>query len=352
VTIPVFTNGRHTLRKPKEQRDSPFKMIVPSYWAEASRVHKARRKPITIRRFGWSDLSLEDAQAMADTRADDALARALSGEAIHRREKKAAYNGADGAPIREEVLSRHGDVVITRNSYGAHCLNTPNVLFADVDIDTGFSALTTAGISLAMAIAGVLLGQFFSSLAMSALLALLALFVGYFVSHAVQWAMLQRNGGHEGRAIDRLQSFLLKQPSWSVRIYRTPAGLRLLATQQLFDPVQEDVQHFFVAMDADPIYVRMCRNQRCFRARLTAKPWRIGIESHMRPRPGVWPIDPSQMPQRNAWVAEYEAKAKSFSACQYLQTLGSGLIHIDVQATVDLHDAETRALQQGVLQLA
>lgn len=47
-----------------------------------------------------------------------------------------AYNGAQGVPIREEVLERHGDTVITRNGYGAKCLNTPDVLFADVDFDT------------------------------------------------------------------------------------------------------------------------------------------------------------------------------------------------------------------------
>jgi hypothetical protein len=329
-----------------------FQMIVPAYWAEASRQHQARRKPVTIRRFGWSEVSPEDAQAMADTRADDALARALSGEAIHRREKKAAYNGADGAPIREEVLSRHGDAVITRNSYGAHCLNTPNVLFADVDIDTRHSAATTAAITGVMAILAGWLGQMWGGPAASAGLVVLALLAGRRVSHAVQRAIVQRHGGHEGRAIGRLREFLLKQPAWSVRIYRTPAGLRLLATHQLFDPLHSDVRAFFVEIDADPIYMRMCSNQRCFRARLTAKPWRIGIERHMRPRPGVWPIDPSRMPMRNAWVADYEARAQSYAACQYLQTLGSGAIHIDVRATVDLHDTETRALQEGALPLA
>jgi hypothetical protein len=38
------------------------------------------------------------------------------------------YNGAAGVPIREEIVGRHGETVITRNSYGARCLNMPNVL--------------------------------------------------------------------------------------------------------------------------------------------------------------------------------------------------------------------------------
>jgi len=37
-------------------------------------------------------------------------------------------------PIREEIVSRHGDTIITRNSYGARCLNTPNALFADITV--------------------------------------------------------------------------------------------------------------------------------------------------------------------------------------------------------------------------
>jgi hypothetical protein len=40
-------------------------------------------------------------------------------------------------PIGEEIVSRHGDAVITRNSYGALGLNTPDTVFADVDVDEG-----------------------------------------------------------------------------------------------------------------------------------------------------------------------------------------------------------------------
>ena len=59
----------------------------------------------------------------------------LSGEKLRRREPQTSYNGAEGVPIREEVLEQHGEEIITRNSYGARCLNTPNVLFADIDFD-------------------------------------------------------------------------------------------------------------------------------------------------------------------------------------------------------------------------
>ena len=42
-------------------------MIVPQYWAEARRRHRDSKRQITVRRFGWSDVSERDAQIMADT---------------------------------------------------------------------------------------------------------------------------------------------------------------------------------------------------------------------------------------------------------------------------------------------
>src|SRR6185436_19883341 len=100
-------------------------MIVPRYWAEGRLQHREGKRQITISRFDWSDESEAAAQTLADERARLAMQRAIAGETLVRREPKIPYNGAEGLPIREEILSRHGDVVITRNSYGARCLNTP-----------------------------------------------------------------------------------------------------------------------------------------------------------------------------------------------------------------------------------
>ena len=100
-------------------------MIIPNFWAETRKQHRDAKRQVTIRRFGWSDVSEEEARSMAEARAAEALHKVLAGEKLGRREPKVAYNGASGVPIREEVLARHGEEVITRNSYGAHCLNSP-----------------------------------------------------------------------------------------------------------------------------------------------------------------------------------------------------------------------------------
>ena len=110
-------------------------MIVPAYWAEGRLQLRVEGRQMTVRRFGWSDESQAAAQAHADERTREAFGRIAAGEALERRERKVGYNGARGLPIREEIVERHGDAVVTRNSYGARCLNTPDVLFVDVDFD-------------------------------------------------------------------------------------------------------------------------------------------------------------------------------------------------------------------------
>ncbi|MFM7592846.1 MAG: hypothetical protein ACKO85_13750, partial [Isosphaeraceae bacterium] len=95
----------------------------------------------------------------------------------------------------------------------------------------------------------------------------------------------------------------------------------------------------------------MCLNQHCFRARLSAKPWRIGISQHLRPRPGVWPINPDKIPMRTAWITEYDQKAAAYAACRFIENLGNSQIDPDVAEVVSLHDQLSRALEP-VLPLA
>ena len=111
-------------------------MIVPQYWAECRKRHSDPNQAITVKRFGWSDTSVDEAQAMADERAQQALDSILAGEKLLRHEPRVAYNGAAGVPIREQVLERRGEQVLTRNVYGARCLNSPNACFVDIDFPT------------------------------------------------------------------------------------------------------------------------------------------------------------------------------------------------------------------------
>ncbi|MBL8858152.1 MAG: hypothetical protein JNL28_06605 [Planctomycetes bacterium] len=324
-------------------------MRIPRYWAEAQAVGKREGRAITIRRFGWSDANLEAAASHAQERANEALGRALGGERLHRRDRKVAYNGADGLPIREETLSTHlnGGAIITRNSYGAHCLNVDSVLFADVDLRPLFRLGCLAvlvGIGL-----GFVVAKWANLTKPWAFLTIVGVAGAAYVSVRLAQALYDRlSGGSAGRARARIRRFLRSHPDWNLRVYETPAGLRVLVMHRTFDPSADadEVQGFFKALRTDPIYARMCTTQKCFRARLTPKPWRIGITQHMRPRPGVWPVAPERRALRDAWVARYEEKRKGYAACRWVSDLGGDGLDPRAVAVRDLHDRLSGALSQ------
>ncbi len=316
-------------------------MIVPRYWAEAREQGRLNGRNFTVRRFGWSDESAEAAATHAAERAREAVAAALAGELVPPWESRVTYGGTDGLPIREEIVEQKGDAVVTRNTYGARCLNTPDVLFADVDFadlapPRGLAPWLALGVALATAAAVVA----------RPLLSLTAVAVG-----ALAWVILKRRQRWAARerrglavALERVRGFVAAHPGWVLRLYRTPVGLRVVAVHRRFSADEPAVTELFAALGADRDYVRLCRLQRCFRARLSAKPWRIGITDRLRPRPGVWPItDPEKLDRRREWVGRYEARARGFAACRFLEEIGDGLGDPRAADVVRWHDELSRA---------
>jgi hypothetical protein len=318
-------------------------MIVPQFWAEARVKDRIKGKQVTLRRFGWSDASAEDAQVNADARVRDALARLLAGEKIEKREPKIPYNGAQGVPIREEIVSREGDAIVTRNGYGALCVNTPDVLFADIDFEAetpGKWIFSVMGVMIVAAIAAWFATR---SKGLAIAMAVLALFFSFGIASALHRLVRRGRKGPEAKARERIDRFVREHPEWHLRVYRTPAGLRLLAMHRTFDPQEPAVVECFRELDVDPVYVRMCRNQHCFRARVTPKPWRIGIGSHMKPRPGVWPVNPARLGERRQWIDAYELTAQKFAACRFIEAKGSTAVDPRARAVQALHDELCRA---------
>jgi hypothetical protein len=86
----------------------------------------------------------------------------------------------------------------------------------------------------------------------------------------------------------------------------------------------------------------MCRFQICFRARVSAKPWRIG---HHRMGSAVWPVtDPDRLRARVAWVNAYTAAAGSYAACRLVEELGAGVEDAGVAEVIATHDRLSGAL--------
>ena len=300
-------------------------------------------KQIRVRRFGWSDAGQAEAQSSAEARVREAFDRIAAGEKFARREPKIPYNGAAGVPIREEIVGRHGDAVVTRNGYGARCLNTPNVLFADVDFAAGPSSGRYFWVGVTLLLAAAVLGwtqrSWGAGLGGAALAQLLLRpFAG-----GLHVLTLRVAGDEERRSRGRIEQFALTHPDWHLRLYRTPAGYRVLAMHRTFDPGEPAVAECFQALGADPVYARMCSNQRCFRARVSPKPWRVGIGAHMRPRPGVWPVRPERLPERARWIDEYERAAHNHAACRFVAALGAAAVDPAAAAVQAVHDELCRA---------
>jgi hypothetical protein len=321
-------------------------MIVPQFWAEARLRDRIAGRQVTVRRWGWSDQSQEAAQRHAEGRAREALDRIRAGEHLSRRERKVAYNAA-GLPIREEVLERHGETVVTRNSYGARCLNTPNVLFADIDFPPRQHWSVLLFLLVLLVPAGLLAFSWKAAFASFVLMFLAVSSVfAWFDRQARQTGNLYE--ASERAALARVERFVERRPEWEVRVYRTPAGLRVLATHRTLDPHEPEVEECFRELAVDPLYARMCRNQKCFRARVSPKPWRVGVHDSLRPRGagGVWPVAPELLPQRAEWLAAYEAASEGFASCRYLTTFGTGGTHPAARAVADLHDRLSRATSE------
>jgi len=74
-------------------------------------------------------------------------------------------------------------------------------------------------------------------------------------------------GSKSGTAFDKEQ----------FRVYRTFAGCRVACTSRPFAWAVDawQAERLMRFLDADPKYAALCGKQKCYRARLTPKPWRV-----------------------------------------------------------------------------
>jgi len=262
-------------------------MRIPSYWRKADMpLQTPQGATWTIEAWGWSDASEEQAAAHAR----ELLKAQAAAIAAGRPRERYLYHDR---PLREEILDRCAPgVLITRNRYGAEILNTEQVAFVDVDLDLRSGR-----------------PGFFARL---------------FGAH---------DPGPQQAVADQVEVLraALKGIA-SARVYRTHSGLRLLLTDRLHVPHEPQTLSMLEALGSDPLYRTLCREQRCFRARLTPKPWRVGL----RDMPGRWPYaDPQGV---EAWVARYRTRCEQLASTRYLETLGDEAELAEVRAVVELHD--------------
>ncbi len=296
--------------------------------------------------MGWSDVSQQEADLMAKTRLNDAFEKLVSGEKITLVERRVSYNGAEGMPIREEILEEIGDTVITRNIYGAHCLNVQNTLFADIDFDT----ISRSYMINLTAWAGFLISviTFFITKKIYLALGIFSLFLIIRVILKKRYLNDYKKTleSIEKKSLSNIDSFCKKHPEFKFRVYRTPSGLRLLALNDSYNPKDNSTIEFLKELGSDSNYIQMCVNQNCFRARVSPKPWRINLKDSLPHKKAVWPYSPEILEERRKWIEKYEAKSSDYASCKYIDTIGTGGECSEAVKVQELHDNLCRAFEE------
>jgi hypothetical protein len=249
---------------------------------------------------GWSDQSEEEAGRLAQER----LARILNFLANPETRELDRYQYTINDVICEEVIDRmeaddgHEHAVISRNAYGSLVLNATRVMFIDIDIE---STIPRVG----------LVGRLFGKQAPSAA------------------AIAEEK-------LTRVREWQDQHTDYAFRVYRTAAGLRLIVPNRIFDSIGPAEFRVMEELNSDPLYRQLCRSQKCFRARLTPKPWRIGLKS-----PGVkFPFSESGSRQAfDEWYRLYSDRAKQWAVCEYVEHIGQNTMHPSAAPIIELHDS-------------
>lgn len=275
-------------------------MNIPKFWAKG-----------TFEDFScwrWSFQSLAEAQSSAEQAARQLAERFRRGTL--RGAKRGGGDYYPDRPAREQILQEIDDgnglsAVITRNSYGAQVLNTARVMFVDIDLPE--PPRPRVG--------------------------LLKLLFGK------RPPAPPPDPKPENDALMRVEMWTANHYQWGWRVYRTRSGLRLLATQGTAEADSPATDEIFEALGADPLYRKLCKSQKCFRARLTPKPWRCegGLD-----RPPRWPWNAKEERKFQAWEAEYKEVCADWATCAFVRQIGSATVHPEAQTVIQLHDEATR----------
>lgn len=296
-----------------------FEMKLARFWTRAS----GTSGDVRVVSRGWSNESLEDAAAVARDIAQKVAQRVASGLFPPNR-----YLYGD-RPLPEPTLREFGgdgagaSAVLTRNSYGSVILNTRDLMFVDIDRDGGPAPA-----------ASVLQPEQVAEDLVSSVLS----FFGKQPARPAAPAMPAPPPPADS-VVSGIQQVAERQ-GLSARVYKTAAGYRALIVNTKFEPNSTQTENLLREFGADPLYVRLCRMQESFRARLSPKPWRCGATVPPVSFPFTTPQDEARFRE---WEAGYNAAAASYATCHYLSSCGIGSMDPALEELVFFHDQFTKA---------
>ena len=264
-------------------------MKIPAFWVKERRMIAGRQ----VRLRGVSPDSQKEAEQRLEQRAQ-LWQRYLSSPGSMPLEQFCAelrrlddcrepYSAAILEPVEQQVDSAD---IVTRNRYGCLVLNSVSLCFADVDC-------YRRGL----------------------------------------WARIFPNPAREQRQLTAAIRSLCEQSlELSARLYRTAHGWRVMLREPGLTVGSARELELFTALQADPLYVKLCRRQLCWRARLSPKPFHRGLKRY--------PMPDSALQRADEWIAAYEVATHRLATCRLVETFGPPLRG----EVVELHDTATRAL--------
>lgn len=278
-------------------------MKFPAYWTRVT------NESGSIVARGWSETSQDEAQLNAENRLQRITNALENGSPIDH------YRYVADHVICEEVIDRIYDndseiAVISRNAYGSLIMNTPLLLFADIDITPPQSH-------------SFLLNKLLQWIASKLLTPPL--------NPKEKLANIEENH------LAILRQWQADNHQYSLRVYRTFAGLRVMVSNHVFATIDDRVLAILRSWQSDPRFEQLCKVQQCFRARLSPKPWRVQMDA----APAKFPFkNPEEEDAFQKWFDRYVTKCQRYRVCQFVETIGSGEIEPTLLQLIEQHDAQ------------
>jgi hypothetical protein len=285
-------------------------MKLAKFWTrQAGEARGADGELIRVVARGWSNDSLAAATEVARENARRVAQRLASDPG------ESKQYGYGDRPLPEPLVREFRDTtetpnaVITRNSYGSLVMNARDLMFVDIDREN---------IQHVGAIAQNLMSSVFSLFSKPAATPVPAPQPGDAVVDGIQ-KVAARNG-------------------LAVRVYKTAAGYRAMVVNAGFDAGSARSEEVLKEFGADPLYIRLCKLQQSFRARLTPKPWRCDLGTP----PVTFPFETADAEQRfQQWLRQYTARIAGYATCRHLANFGER--HEAFEQLIEYHDQETKA---------
>ena len=368
-------------------------MLIPQYWARARVKGEINGRRRTVLRWGWSNVSQQDAEAHARRRAQEALVRIQAGVETVRREKRRIRDECpDGEPIREEVVARYGEAVLTRDDAGLLQLYAANVLVVDIPpilpcyvaygcilvpclcfaafiglVEAGLGWLGVALPSVAFLCAAItlwLLAEDYLLLGSVPLVTVAAvaafswqwvrptysLLLGLVAGTAAAAAAAYYGTSSSGdgapslrprtvrRVVRRVQRWLRDHRDWQVALYETRDAVRIIALHRLFDPCEPEVKEFMEHLEVRSWKQQFMLRHKCFRVRASPCPERVAPDLGPAPKLTNWPPARNQQQARTEWVKAYNSALRGWAVCRPIGEFGSWIVEPRAQQFRSLHD--------------